>query len=42
MNDRPEEQALWKRLGWFILLWAGGLLAVTLLAWIVRAAIPTF
>jgi hypothetical protein len=25
-----------KRLGWFVLLWMGGVLAITLLAWIIR------
>jgi hypothetical protein len=29
-----------KRLGWFVLLWAGGVLAVTILAWVVRATMP--
>ena len=42
MNDQPQEKNLWKRLGWFVLLWAGGLLAITLLAWVVRAAMPAY
>ena len=40
MTDPAQQQALWKRLGWFILLWAGGLLAVTILAWVVRLVMP--
>jgi len=35
-----QHQPLWKRLGWFALLWAGGVLAVTVLAWLVRLVTP--
>lgn len=39
MGD-SQLQPLWKRLGWFVLLWVGGVLAVTILAWLVRSVTP--
>ncbi|MCC5977716.1 MAG: DUF2474 family protein [Salinarimonas sp.] len=30
---------LWKRLGWFALLWIGGFVALTIVAMIIRAFI---
>ena len=41
MKGRPEEPSLWKRLAWFVLLWAGGVLAVAAIAYALRAVIPT-
>jgi hypothetical protein len=40
MQAGPPENPLWKKLAWFAALWAGGVLAVTLAALLVRAAIP--
>lgn len=37
-----QRQPLLKRLGWFVLLWVGGVLAVMLLAWLVRLFIPEY
>ncbi len=38
-DARNSEQPLWKRLGWFALLWIGGFLALTIVAMIIRAFI---
>lgn len=38
---RPPEQPLLKRLGWFVLLWIGGVMSVTILAYVVKALIPS-
>ena len=32
----PAPGPLWKRLAWFVALWASGLIAVGTLAWILR------
>ncbi len=29
----------WKRIGWFVLLWGGGVLAVTVVSYAIRMAI---
>ena len=38
--DRVPETPLWKKLGWFAALWAGGVLAVSLLAFLVKLVYP--
>lgn len=35
MSD-PSPGPLWKRLAWFVALWAAGLAAVATLAWLLR------
>lgn len=37
----PRRRRLRSRLAWFVLLWAAGVLAVTLFAYALRALIPT-
>jgi hypothetical protein len=32
MKDMPERSSLWSRLGWFAMLYLGGVLAVVMLA----------
>lgn len=34
--DSPGPGPLWKRLLWFVVLWLGGLAAVSALAWLLR------
>lgn len=29
---------MWRRIAWFVLLWAGGVAALGLLAWLLRGA----
>ena len=42
---RPEAKpdaapaSLWKRIGWFVLLWLGGFAAVSLLGFIIRSVL---
>ncbi|NDV86046.1 DUF2474 domain-containing protein [Aurantimonas aggregata] len=36
-GDAPA--SLWKRLGWFVLLWLGGIAAVSLLGLIIRSVL---
>jgi hypothetical protein len=38
-GDRQFPSPLWKRLGWFVLLWLGGLAAVSLLAFVIRSVL---
>jgi hypothetical protein len=38
-RDRQLASPLWKRLGWFVLLWLGGLAAVSLLAFVIRSVL---
>ncbi|MGB5488322.1 MAG: DUF2474 family protein [Lysobacterales bacterium] len=42
MKDQLPESGTCKKLGWFVLLWLGGVLAVAMLAWIIRAVMPEF
>jgi hypothetical protein len=39
--DAPRHKRLLGRLGWFVLLWAAGVLAVAAFAYALRALIPT-
>jgi len=36
LKDRFRDRILLKRLGWFVLLWMAGVLAVMTLAWLIR------
>jgi hypothetical protein len=38
-RGRRIPSPLWKRLGWFALLWLGGLAAVSLLAFVIRSVL---
>lgn len=38
--SEPAGSPLWKKLGWFVALWAGGVLAVSLLAFLVKLVYP--
>jgi Protein of unknown function (DUF2474) len=33
------ERSLVRRLGWFVLLWAGGVISVGVVAWLIRLAL---
>lgn len=34
-----QDAPLWQRLGWFGAIWAGSILALSLVAWIIRWAV---
>ena len=38
-NGEGPPRATWKRLAWFVALWAGGVLAVTAVGYAIRLAI---
>jgi len=42
LTDQLPESGKWKKLGWFVLLWSGGVLAVAMFAWIIKAVMPEF
>jgi hypothetical protein len=33
-----EQKALWRRLAWLVLLWSGSVLALAVVAWLLRQA----
>ncbi|WP_250628159.1 DUF2474 family protein [Pinirhizobacter soli] len=39
MDAQATKQSAWKRLGWFVLLYAGGVLAVGIVALIFRVLV---
>ena len=39
MRDESNSP-LWKKLLWFVSLWAGGVLFVVLVGWLIKAFIP--
>ncbi|WP_250626102.1 DUF2474 family protein [Pinirhizobacter soli] len=39
MDAQATKQSVWKRLGWFVLLYAGGVLAVGIVALIFRVLV---
>lgn len=38
-SDRTPPTSAWARLGWFVLLWCGGVLTITVVGLAIRAAI---
>ncbi|MFM9938180.1 MAG: DUF2474 family protein [Hyphomicrobiaceae bacterium] len=36
MNDDPKTPSLARRLGWLVLLWGGGVLAVTIVGMMIK------
>ncbi|UIJ71232.1 DUF2474 domain-containing protein [Aurantimonas sp. HBX-1] len=38
-EPREAPDSLWKRLGWFVLLWLGGFAAVSLLGFVIRSVL---
>ncbi|MEQ1612432.1 MAG: hypothetical protein ABL904_06740 [Hyphomicrobiaceae bacterium] len=39
MSREPEPSSLARRLGWFVLLWGGGVLAVTIVGMSIKLAL---
>ena len=40
LRGRNGAGGRWRRLGWFVLLWAGGVAALGLVAGLIRMALP--
>ena len=36
MKDIPEKKPLWQRLAWLLALWAGSVLALSAVVWLLR------
>ena len=36
MPDEQEKKPLWQRLGWLIAIWAGSVLALGVVSWLLR------
>lgn len=36
MNDIDEKKSLWQRLGWLVLIWAGSVLALGAVSYLLR------
>ncbi|EIK53661.1 hypothetical protein YO5_15160 [Stutzerimonas stutzeri TS44] len=37
-DTREADRPLWQRLGWLVLLWSGSVLALAVVAWLLRLA----
>lgn len=36
MNDAEEKKPMWQRLGWLVLIWAGSVLALAAVSYLLR------
>jgi hypothetical protein len=40
-SDRALSLPLWQRIGWFSAIWAGSVVALSIVAWILKWAVKT-
>ncbi len=36
--ERREQKPLWQRMSWLVLIWSGSVLAIAVIAWLLRQA----